>query len=102
MKRNYELLNDLPGSLRRELPDMAQRTYLSTYRRVWEKCRMGGVDDEEELAHTAHDAAMLAVQGHFEKDEQGRWVHAPVANEIDPDKLEGGTPDAPGSERDSG
>lgn len=93
MKRNYESLDDLPQSLKDELPDLAQRTYLSTYRRVWEKCRMGGVEDEDELAHTSHDAAMLAVQGQFEKDERGRWVHAPVASEIDSDKLEGGTPD---------
>lgn len=93
MKCNYESLDDLPRSLKKELPDLAQRTYLSTYRRVWEKCHMGGVDDEDELAHTAHDAAMLAVQSQFRKDEQGRWVQAPVASEIDPDKLKGGTPD---------
>lgn len=91
--KGYESLDDLPPSLRDELPDLAQRTYLSTYRRVWEKCRMGGMEDEEELAHTAHDAAMLAVQAQFEKDGQGRWRQAPVAAEIDPDKLEGGTPD---------
>ena len=93
MNRNYETLNDLPRSLREELPDLAQRTYLQTYRRTWNKCRMGGMEDEEELAHTAHDAAMLAVQGQFERDEQGRWVQAPVADEIDRDKLEGGVPD---------
>lgn len=92
MKGNYESLDDLPGSLKRELPDMAQHTYLSTYRRVWEKCRMGGAEDENELARTAHDAAMLAVEQHFEKDENGHWVHAPVASEIDPEKLRGGTP----------
>lgn len=93
MKRDYESLDDLPQALRDELPDLAQRSYLSTYRRVWAKCRMGGMEDEDELAHTAHDAAMLALQAEFRKDEQGRWVQAPVASEIDPDKLEGGTPD---------
>jgi cation transport regulator ChaB len=93
MNRNYETLDDLPRSLRDELPELAQHTYLQTYRRTWNKCRMGGMDDEEELARTAHDAAMLAVQGQFEKDEQGRWVHGPVAAEIHPDKLEGGAPD---------
>lgn len=93
MKRNYESLDDLPRSLKDQFPGLAQRTYLSTYRRVWEKCRMGGVEDEDELAHTAHEAALFAVQAQFEKDERGRWVLAPVASEIDPEQLEGGTPD---------
>lgn len=92
MNRNYESLDDLPEALRRELPEMAQHTYLATYRIVWERCGTGGMEDEDELAHTAHDAAMLAVQSNFEKDEHGRWVRAPVAAEIDPDKLAGGTP----------
>lgn len=35
---------------------------------------------------------MLAVEQHFEKDENGYWVHAPVASEIDQEKLRGGTP----------
>lgn len=87
MKGNYASLDDLPASLRNELPDMAQRTYLSTYRRVWEKCHMGGMESEDELAHTAHEAAMLAVRSQFDKDEQGRWRNAPVAGEVKPDEL---------------
>jgi cation transport regulator len=94
MKLDYETLDDLPQSLKDELPDLAQRTYLSTYRRVWEKCHMGGVESEDELAHTAHEAAMLAVQSQFEKDEHGRWRQAPVSSAIDPDKIEGRTPDS--------
>ena len=87
MKANYESLGDLPQSLRDELPDMAQRTYLSTYRRVWEKCHMGGMESGEELAHTAHEAAMLAVNAQFDKDEQGRWRNAPVGGEVRPDDI---------------
>jgi cation transport regulator ChaB len=87
MKANYASLDDLPQSLRKELPDMAQRTYLSTYQRVWEKCHMGGMESEDELAQTAHEAAMLAVSGQFEKDEQGRWQNAPVGGEVRPDKI---------------
>ncbi|HLT92718.1 MAG TPA: ChaB family protein [Woeseiaceae bacterium] len=93
MNRNYESLDDLPRSLRDELPDLAQRTYLATYRRTWNKCRMGGIEEEAELARTAHDAAMLAVRAQFEKNARGQWVYAPVADRIDPGKLEGGTPD---------
>ncbi|HET6630482.1 MAG TPA: ChaB family protein [Woeseiaceae bacterium] len=87
MKANYESLADLPQSLRNELPDLPQRTYLSTYRRVWEKCRMGGMESEDELAHTAHEAAMLAVKAQFDKDEQGRWSNIPVGSEVRPDKI---------------
>lgn len=87
MKANYASLADLPQSLKDELPEMAQRTYLSTYQRVWEKCHMGGVESEDELAHTAHEAAMLAVESQFEKDERGRWRNAPVGSEVRPDEL---------------
>lgn len=87
MKANYETLADLPQSLKDELPDLAQRTYLATYQRVWEKCHRGGMESEHELAHTAHEAAMLAVSGQFEKNEQGRWRNAPVADEVRPDKI---------------
>lgn len=87
MKAPFESLADLPQSLRDGLPDLAQRTYLATYQRVWEKCRRGGMESEDELAHTAHEAAMLAVSGQFEKDEQGRWRNAPVASEVRPDKI---------------
>ena len=87
MKATYQTLADLPRSLKDELPDMAQRTYLSTYQRVWEKCRMGGMESEDELARTAHEAATLAVRAQFEKDEQGRWRNAPVSGEVRPGKV---------------
>ena len=87
MKANYASLADLPQSLKDKLPEMAQRTYLSVYQRVWEKCRMGGVESEDELAHTAHEAAMLAVQSQFRKDEQGRWHNAPAGDDLRPDEL---------------
>lgn len=93
MTTHYETLADLPQSLKQELPELAQRTYLATYRETWSKCHMGGVTGEAELAQKAHDAAMLAVQRQFEKDEHGRWRQAPVGAEVDPDKLEGRAPD---------
>lgn len=92
MKR-YERLEDLPRSLREELPERAQRLYLAKHRETWTRCHMGGVTGEQELARLAHDAGMLAVEGEFEKDQQGRWREAPVAASIDPDKLEGRAPD---------
>jgi cation transport regulator ChaB len=91
--KHYETLEDLPRSLREELPERAQHIYLAKYRETWTKCHMGGVTSETELAALAHDAGMLAVEGQFEKDERGRWRDAPVGSAIDPDKLEGRAPD---------
>ena len=91
--RHYETLDDLPRSLREELPDAAQREYLAVYRITWTRCSMGGVTDEAELADKAHNAAMLEVERQFEKDENGRWRQAPVGAEIDKDKIEGRAPD---------
>jgi cation transport regulator len=92
----YRTLEELPQSLRNELPENAQRMYLAVYQRVWETAGMGGGRSDGERAATAHDAAILEVQRRFEKDEQGEWVQAPVDDEIDRDKLEGGAPDRKG------
>ena len=90
----YRNLEDLPPSLRNELPELAQRMYLAVYQRVWETTAMGGEESDDELADTAHEAAMLEVQRRFDRDEQGNWLQEPVADEIDTDKLEGGAPDS--------
>lgn len=87
--KNYQHLDDLPQALTDELPEMAQRLYLAVYRRTWEKCSMGGDVREDELAAKAHDAAMLAVQRQFEKDESGRWRQTPIGDDVDTDKLDG-------------
>lgn len=91
--RRYETLDDLPRSLREELPEAAQREYLAVYRITWTRCSMGGLSDEAELAKKAHDAAMLEVERQFERDENGQWRQAPVGAEIDKDKIEGRAPD---------
>ena len=90
----YRNLEDLPQSLCNELPELAQRMYLAVYQRVWETTAMGGEKSEDELADTAHQAAMLEVQRRFERDGQGNWIQSPVGDEIDTDKLEGGVPDS--------
>jgi cation transport regulator ChaB len=93
MHEPYHELDDLPQSLRRTLPEDAQRMYLAVFRRVWETTAMSGERADSELDETAHEAAMLEVQRRFEQDGQGNWVQAPVDKDIDPDKLEGGVPD---------
>lgn len=92
--RSYQNLEELPQSLRNELPDQAQSLYLAVYQRIWETTAMGGEAAEEKLAATAHEAAMLEVQRRFEKDERGKWVQAPVGAAIDKSKIEGSAPGA--------
>jgi cation transport regulator ChaB len=88
----FRTLEELPRSLRSELPENAQRMYLAVYQRVWETTAMGGETSEAALAETAHQAAILEVGQRFEKDEEMKWVQAPVDDAIDRDKLEGGSP----------
>jgi cation transport regulator ChaB len=89
----HRTMDELPQSLRNELPEGAQRMYLAVYQRVWETASMGGETSKDTLARIAHDAALLEVGRRFERDEQGRWSQAAVDDEIDRDKLEGGAPD---------
>lgn len=90
----YRTIEDLPRSLRNELPEDAQRMYLAVHQRVSETSAMGGKKGDERMARTAHEAAMLEVQRRFEKDGKGNWVQAPVGDDIDTDKLDGGVPDS--------
>ena len=89
----YRKIEELPPALRNELPEAAQRLYLAVYQRTWETCAMGGDGGAQDFAGTAHEAAMLAVQGQFDKDERGDWQQSSVGDEIDSDKLEGTAPD---------
>ena len=94
MHEPYLELDDLPQSLRDELPEDAQQMYLAVYRRVWETTAMSGERADQELDETAHEAAMLEVQRRFKRNEESQWVQAPVDEEIAPDKPRGGVPDA--------
>ena len=87
--KQYRKIEELPQALRNELPEAAQHLYLAVYQRTWETCAMGGDTGADDFASTAHEAAMLAVQSQFDKDERGDWHQSPVGDEIDPDKLEG-------------
>lgn len=93
MHEPYLELEDLPLSVREELSEDAQRMYLAVYRRVWETTAMSGERADRELSKTAHEAAMLEVERRFAKDDRGNWRQSPVDDNIDTDKLKGGTPD---------
>ena len=84
----YDTLEDLPKELKRNLPKEARELYLAVHRRTWEECRMDGNSSETKLADTAHDAAMLAVQEKFEKNQAGRWKNEPIGEEVDADKID--------------
>ena len=86
MTTQYETPDDLPKKIKQELPAEAQELYVAVYRRTWEECQMGDEGSGSDLAETAHDAAMLAVESKYEKHD-GRWRQAPVDAEIDTDKL---------------
>jgi cation transport regulator len=86
--KNYQEVEELPQPLRDELPQLAQELYLAVHRATWERCAVSG-EAEEQLARKAHEAAMLAVEEKFAKDERGRWHHAPAGAAIDKDKMKG-------------
>lgn len=86
MTTRYETPDDLPQKIQRELPAEAQELYVAVYSRTWEECNMGGDGSDSDLAETAHDAAMLAVESKFQK-QGSQWHAAPVGTEIDTDKL---------------
>mgnify|MGYP006293956761 CR=1 FL=1 len=69
----YEKVEDLPESLRNDLPDEAQEIYIEAYQKSWDsfKEEMGGDLGQEAVAHRD---AMHAVKQEFVEDkEEGLW-----------------------------
>lgn len=71
----YKRIEDLPDSVRDNVPKHAQEIYLAAYNSAWEQYdepeeRRGGADREE----TAHKVAWAAVKQKYDKDEKtGKW-----------------------------
>ena len=71
----YEELDELPKSVRDNLPKHAQEIYMKAFNNAWDeyadpKERRGDASREE----TAHKVAWAAVKKVYEKDEEsGRW-----------------------------
>lgn len=78
-------LPDLPEDLRHELPRRAQEIYQAAYHRVYETSMASGGDHDAQstAAATAHQAALLAVEMEYQKDEQSRWRRAPISEDMD-------------------
>jgi cation transport regulator len=72
----YDKIQDLPDSVRENLPKHAQEIYRSAFNSAWEQYkdsedRRGDSTREE----TAHQVAWAAVKRKYEKNEQsGRWT----------------------------
>ncbi|MCR3883935.1 ChaB family protein [Methanotrichaceae archaeon M04Ac] len=71
----YEELDELPKSVRDNLPKHAQEIYMKAFNNAWDEYadpeeRRGDASREE----TAHKVAWAAVKKVYEKDEEsGRW-----------------------------
>ena len=72
----YRKTDDLPDSVRDNLPSHAQEIYLEAFNSAWEQYdepqeRRGGASREQ----TAHKVAWAAVKKAYAKDENtGKWV----------------------------
>lgn len=78
----YKSIKELPPSVRTHLPQSAQELYRATYNRNWEKLAAGKTTDTEQIEAEAHEAARLAVKAEFHQDDEGRWHHEPVGDEM--------------------
>lgn len=71
----YKKIQELPDSVRDNLPEHAQEIYLAAFNSAWEQYdepeeRRGGASREE----TAHKVAWAAVKKEYAKDEKtGKW-----------------------------
>jgi len=70
----YHNVNDLPESVRDNLPQHAQEIYKEAFNSAWDQYadpdERRGDDSREE---TAHKVAWSAVKQEYEKDAGGKW-----------------------------
>lgn len=70
----YSSNNDLPESVKDNLPEHGQEIYRKAYNSAWDQ-----YDEPEERRanrsreETAHSVAWAAVKKVYDKDESGRW-----------------------------
>lgn len=79
----YKIIDDLPKELKDSMPDQACELYLASYNRILDTEVRAGGENEERMARTAHEGALLSVQREFEVDEQGRWHPVSIGEEMD-------------------
>lgn len=72
----YDDTEDLPDSVKKNLPSKAQEIYMKAYNSAWEQYKdpddRKGDDSREEISHKV---AWAAVKKEYEKDEDtGKWI----------------------------
>ncbi len=71
----YSTLQELPDTVKKELPEHAQEIYKEAFNNAWNQYRSPserrGNESQEE---TAHKVAWAAVKKEYHKDSGGRWV----------------------------
>lgn len=71
----YERNNDLPESVRDNLPGHAQDIYRSAFNSAWEQyADPDERRDDASREETAHKVAWSAVKDSYHKNETGEWV----------------------------
>lgn len=70
----YDSVDDLPASVRDNLPKHAREVYMAAYNNAWEEYkdaedRKGNASREE----VAHKVAWSAVKKKYEKNKDGSW-----------------------------
>lgn len=71
----YKRIEDLPDSVRDNVPKHAQEIYLAAYNSAWEQYdKPEERRDDASREETAHKVAWAAVKQKYEKDEKsGKW-----------------------------
>ena len=67
----YKSIESLPRKIRETLPHDALELYRAAFNRVCENQSAGEAGPKDRFSGTAHDAAMMAVQEKFGRDENG-------------------------------
>lgn len=78
----FQSTRELPAVLRANLPREAQELYRAAYNRTWEILAAGEKTNRRLMSADAHQAARLAVEYEFSRDEQGNWHRNPVGEDM--------------------
>jgi cation transport regulator len=71
----YARLNDLPDSVRDNLPERAQEIYKEAFNSAWEEYSdPADRRDDASREEIAHRVAWAAVKKKYVKNDEGRWV----------------------------
>jgi cation transport regulator len=71
----YKSVDELPNSVRENLPEHAQEIYKEAFNNAWEEYKAPSERRENaSLEATAHRIAWSAVKKKYKKEKSGEWV----------------------------